>query len=119
MKFHAIIGDKTLEFTSQLAAARFYERKRQPITIELDDRPTAEMRRFFEGAVVPYVFYQSATAWKDFRECREALKLEFLPGWTRDMRGTQVKIPRSTIDLNKDNFRDFLGRVEVWTMDNG
>jgi hypothetical protein len=118
MKWSAIIGDRQIQFSSALAAEKFWEKKGTPVSIVEDDRPSAELRRFFEGAVVPYVFYQSATAWSNFRECREALKLEFLPGWTRDMRGVQVRTPRSTSELSKDGFRGFLGKIEVWMMDN-
>jgi hypothetical protein len=104
---------------SELAEHRFYELKGQSIIIDLDDRPSAEMRRYFEGAVVVSAFYQSVTAWQDFKECREALKLEFLPGWTRDLKGRQVQYPRSTSELSKEGFRGFLGRIEVWFLDCG
>lgn len=120
MKFRAIIGDKALQFGSALAEARFYELKGKPVTIEIDDRPSAEMRRFFEGGVVVACFYQHPrSGWTDFKECREALKLEFLPGFTKDMHGRQVKYPRSTSELSKEGFRGFLGRIEVWFMENG
>lgn len=114
MKFHAIIGDHALQFGSDLVERRFYELSGKPVLIELDERPTAEMRRFFEGAVVVSAFYQSAASWDDFKQCREALKLEFLPGWTRDLKGRQVKYPRSTIELSKEGFREFLARIEQW-----
>lgn len=114
MRWHAIIGRGELTFGSDLTAARFYEQEGKPVIIELDDRPSAEMRRFFEGAVVPYVFYQSGAAWSDFRECREALKLEFLPSWARDLHGDRVKVARSTADLSKAAFRRFLEEVLRW-----
>jgi len=114
MKWRAVIGKRDLIFGSELAAARFYEQQGKPVTIELDDRPSAEMRRFFEGAVVPYVFYQSGAAWSDFRECREALKLEFLPSWARDLRGNRVKLARSTTELSKAGFQRFLEDVLRW-----
>lgn len=119
MRFRAIIADKRLEFSSDLAEQRFYELKGTPVIIDLDDRPSAEMRRYFEGVVVVSAFYQSVTAWQDFKECREALKLEFLPGWTHNIKGQQVQYPRSTSELSKEGFRGFLGRIEVWFMDCG
>lgn len=119
MKWYAVIREHTIDFGSEIAARRFAEHSGKPIIIELDEKPSREMRRFFEGAVVPACFYQSATAWSDFRECREALKLEFLPGWTKSIKGVQVRTPRSTSGLSKESFRGFLGRIEVWFMDCG
>ena len=119
MKWRVLIGDKTLTFTSDLAKHKFFEHKGKHAIIEIDDKPSSQMRRFFEGAVVPYVFYQHpAAGWETFRDAREALKAEFLPAYAKSLKGDRVKIARSTASLSKAKFRIFVETVLRWLEEN-
>ncbi len=89
------------------------------VKVEVDETPTSEMRRFFEGAIVPYAFYQSDLAWEDFRETREALKLEFNFAYTLDLGGKRAKVAKSTTTLSKERFKRFLDEIEAWFRENG
>lgn len=120
MKFHAQIGDHTLTFASQHAKVKLFEHKGKNVIIEIDDKPNSKMRRFFEGAVVPYVFYQNQTAgWEDFRDAREALKVEFLPSYSKSIRGDRIRLSQSTTTLSKGKFSKFLETVTRWMEENG
>lgn len=123
MKTRVHIGDHTLTFTSDMARHAFFERnKGKHAYLVIDDQPSAQMRRYFEGAVVPAVFYQHPNSgWVDFGECREALKLEFLP--TRFVHGLtrarSMRVALSTADLSKERFRALLEQVTNWMVENG
>lgn len=120
MKFGAQIGERDLLFSSEMARQKFYELKGKYVEITVDDRPSSEMRRYFEGAVVPAIFWQlPAAGWTNLREARDAIKYEFLPAWTRDTKGLRVRIARNTSDLSKEAFRAFLDKVRIWMWDNG
>jgi len=122
MKYHAQITKEGngLTFSSAMAKAKFFEHKGAPVILEIDDAPTSEMRRFFEGAVVPYVFYQHPTSdWETFRDAREALKVEFLPVYTKTISGDRVKLSQSTAALSKAKFTAFLETVLRWMEQNG
>lgn len=99
----------------------FFERNEsKEATVEIEDTPTEQMRRYFEGAVVPAVYYQHPNSgWRDFGDTRNALKLEFLAAYTLDIRGLRVKMSKSTTDLSKDRFASFLSDIAVWLEDNG
>lgn len=116
MKSRVRVQKGELIFASETAKRMFFERSEgKEAHIEIDDAPTDQMRRYFEGAVVPAVYYQHPNSgWRDFGDAREALKLEFLPAYTLDMKGLRVKIAKSTTDLSKDRFSDFLANVAIW-----
>lgn len=118
MKARVEITATDIVFASELAKVIFLEHnKGKPAYLVIDDQPTTNMRRYFEGAVVPAVFYQQG-GWADFSECREALKLEFLPTWARILSGERLKIAKSTTSLSKAQFRAFLDQVVYWMIDN-
>lgn len=120
MKWQAQIGERELLFSSPITAAKFFELKGKFVEIAIDDKPSAKMRRFFEGGIIPAIFWQlPAAGWTNFRECRDAVKYEFLPAWTRDTRGVRVRIARNTSDLSKEAFRTFLDKVTHWMKENG
>lgn len=120
MKNHAKVGEHEIIFSSPLAKQVFFKRnKGKSILIEIDDAPTSEMRRFFEGCIVPVVFYaHPKSGWKDFSEARDALKLEFLGKEIRNMKGDKVKVIRSTADLSKEKFSEFVNTVIQWITEN-
>lgn len=103
-----------------MAKVKLFEHKGKHVVIELDDKPTSEMRRFFEGAVVPYVFYQHThSKWETFADAREALKVEFIPRYTRSINGKTLVSSRSTTELSKGKFTRFLETVLRWMEENG
>lgn len=120
MKFYAQIGENTLTFRSVMARVKFFEHKGKDVVMEIDDKPTSNMRRFFEGAVVPYTFYQHPdSGWETFRDAREALKVEFLPSYVKTIKGDKIKTARSTTGLSKARFTKFLETVLQWLEENG
>lgn len=119
MKFQARIQDGKLVFGSKITEQAFYEMNGMELTIETDDAPSNEVRRYFEGAVVPYVFYQHPQAgWKTFRDAREALKLEFLGAFIITLAGERVKSAISS-KVRNDRFKRFVTDVTNWMNENG
>lgn len=117
----AQIRNKQFVFSSFLAEAKFFElTEGREVIITIDDAPTANMRRFFEGAVVPSVFFQNPkSGWENFKDAREALKLEFCSGYTKDLWGNSTRYARSTTELSKKKFTEFLEGVTHWMEENG
>jgi hypothetical protein len=95
------------------------EGKRMKITV--DDQVTSNMRRFFEGAVVPFFALQNEIDGKklSFQDARETLKLEFNPKYVRKLNGKLEIIGGSTTNLNKEKFRLFLEKIISYMEENG
>lgn len=99
------------------------------IRISPEEPPTYSLRKFFEGAVVPYYFYQhNIGVYRDFRDARESLKLEFNPIWIINSKGERQQIGGSTLDKNKDWWNNefdknkpqgFLKKIETYFLQNG
>lgn len=121
MRVRASVKNGEILFSSPVAKRAFFERNNgKDAIIDIDDAPTANSRRYFEGALVPAVFYQHPkSGWIDFKDCREALKLEFLPGYTQTIGGVRAKIARSTTELNKTGFAALLETITRWMAENG
>lgn len=121
MKVWVRVQKGELVFTSELAKHVFFEKNEGANAfLVIDDTPTDNMRRYFEGAVVPAVYYQHPfSGWADFKDAREALKLEFLAGYTLDIRGQRSKYARSTTELSKARFTAFLEEIAAWLTENG
>lgn len=109
-----------VEFSSAMVGHKFFEMADgKDILISIDDKPTSNMRRYFEGAVVPAVFYQHPhSGWENFKDAREALKLEFLPNYTKSIKGRKVRYSRSTTELSKAGFTKFLDAITRWMIEN-
>lgn len=107
-------------FSSPQARRAFFDRNEgKDAIIDIDDAPTANSRRYFEGALVPAVYYQHPlSGWIDFGDCRDALKLEFLPTYTRDLRGNRTKVARSTTELSKEGFFKLIDVITRWLQEN-
>lgn len=121
MKTRAFVKNKEIRFGSLIAQQRFFENTEgKNIIISLDDAPTAEKRRFFEGCLVPVTFYtHKNTDWDSFVDAREALKLEFLPRKFRtDLAGKQFVIPRSTLELSNRKFGEMIESIVQWLTEN-
>lgn len=121
MRVRANIKNGEILFSSPQARRAFFERNEgKDAIIDIDDAPTTNSRRYFEGALVPAVFYQHPkSGWIDFKDCREALKLEFLPGYTHTLGGERAKIARSTTELNKTGFLALIETITRWMHENG
>lgn len=93
---------------------------RKYVRIEPQEPPTYNVRKFFEGAVTPYFFYQhNPGIFRDFRDARESLKLEFNPVWIVNAKGDRQMIGGSTQGRSKEWWFTFLGRVQDYFMQNG
>lgn len=121
MRARVKIKHGELIFSSGPAKRAFYERNEgKDAIIDIDDAPTANSRRYFEGAIVPAVYYQHPNSgWVDFGDAREALKLEFLPDYTRSLKGEKVRIAKSTAELSKEGFFRLLEVITRWLIEQG
>ena len=120
MKIRARIVNKGIVFSSDKAKAMLLEHNNTDIVIEVVDKPSLQMRRFFEGAVVPAVYYQHPeSGWETFKDCREALKLEFLPLYVTRITGGKERVSQNTGDLTKEKFRTFLDKIMRWLEEQG
>src|ERR1700749_576954 len=107
MKINAKVGNGEILFSSSLARSVFFNKhKGEDILIEIDKTPSKEIRKYFEGCLVPTVYYTHPFAgWHSFKDAREALKLEFLSEHIKDLRGRPQTVPRSTNELSRDAFK--------------
>lgn len=101
-----IMPDGSLSFgtdrTGYIMRERLKEHAGKYVKCELDVRETPEKRRFFEGAVAAYWFYQNPrSGWKTIAEARDNLKLRWNAKDTFDVDGTPVRIPLSTKISNR------------------
>jgi hypothetical protein len=121
MRVRGNVKNGEIHYSSPITRHRFLEAAEgKYVYIAIDDAPTANSRRYFEGALVPAVFYQHPNSgWEDFKECREALKLEFLPAYTRSVKGDRIKYARSTTELNKKAFVKLIEDISAWLEANG
>lgn len=120
MQIRARIIKGRIQFGSAFAEARFMGKNEGAyLIIQVDDEPTAQMRRFMEGAIVPYYFYQNPkSGWTNFKECREALKLAHNFTFVNDREGKSQRTALST-SMTKEKFKEFLGRIERDFQENG
>lgn len=107
-------------FSSDMARRAFFDRNDGKDGIfDIDDAPTASARRYFEGALVPAVYYQHPNSgWIDFGDAREALKIEFIPLYTRSLKGERLKLAKSTTDLTKAAFLKLIEDITHWLEEN-
>lgn len=97
----------------------FSQTEGKDLLIETDDAPSGEMRRYFEGAVVPAFFWLHPKAgWRSFKDARDAIKYEFLPAWGKDRLGNRIQFGLSTKDLSKRKWTEFLDKVTSYLREN-
>lgn len=122
MKVNGHIKDGKIVFSSKRSELKFLEENEgADIIIATDDGPTSGLRRYFEGCVVPIVFYTVIRSdWNTFKDAREAVKHAFLPVHAvATLRGFgSVKICPSTSDMSKKQFQAFVDSVCAWLLDN-
>lgn len=118
----ARITNQRLDFgTSKEKAKEFFAKNEGKVVRIIDtDKPSLNKRKFFEGAVVPYWFYQHPHAgWEDFSEARENIKLGFNVRYIRSRAGDLYAIPGNTGKMNREQFDQFLEKVSDGFMQNG
>lgn len=117
------VKDGDFVFSSPLARHRFMERAEgKEVRMDIHERPTNEMRKYFEGCLVPAFFYSHPdSGWDNFADAREALKLEFMPGvrQVRTLDGKMTRVSPSTTTLSKERFSRFVEAVVEWATENG
>lgn len=119
----ARIKDGSIDFGTTVnkeKAREFFKRKNgKTIRIECVDRPSLNKRRFFEGAVVPFWFYQHPlSGWVDREEARENLKLGYNNKYIHTRTGELIAVP-SSLSMTKDRFDVFMEKVQDGFMQNG
>lgn len=107
-----ILPDGNLSFGTERTDYLMREKLKQwsgrYVNCSVDVRETIEKRRFFEGAVVPYWFYQNPkSGWRTLAEARDNLKLRWNARDTFMADGSPVRIPISSKMSNK-RFADML-----------
>lgn len=113
-----------LVFSSLLTKIRFMgNAEGKDVSLVIDDKPTPRMRKFFEGCLVPaFYYFHPNSGWRDFKDAREALKLEFSPN-IRSVKlvldGSTVRVAPSTTEMSKERFNMLVEGVMDWMMDNG
>lgn len=119
----AFVKDGEIEFGSPLAKHRFLKlAEGHEIKLDILVKPTSEMRKYFEGCLVPAFYYMHPhSGWKTFADAREVLKLEFSPGVREltDREGNQVKVAPSTTELPKRRFTTFVEAITDWMRESG
>lgn len=122
MKIRAKAGKNKIYFPSPIAEQRFFEKYQgKDLFVEIDDSPSTEMRRYFEGCLIPIIFYAHPHSdWRDFKDAREAVKAEFLPVRTVESPRTKqkIKIVPSTAALSKRAFRALIDQITHWLIEN-
>lgn len=112
--------DKTLRFTSGLSENEFWKLSGKYGTFTINDKPSQNIIRFFEGAVVKAFFYQNPNSgWENLKDCREALKLEFNGMHVIGIDGKQKTVPRSMTDLNRDECNTFVETIIAYMVEQG
>lgn len=112
--------DGTLSFggprTEILVREKLKKWPRKYVNCEVDTRETVQKRRFFEGPVTHYWFFQNPRSkWKTFLEARENLKLRWNALNSYDADGTPVRIPQSTMMSNKKFGEMLMEMQQDWT----
>lgn len=117
------VKDGEFHFSSPLAKHRFMElAEGKEVGLSIQEKMTPEMRKYFEGCLVPAFFYlHPGSGWQSFADAREVLKLEFSPG-VRTVVGTdgkKVKVAPSTATLSRERFTQFVEQVTNWMIEQG
>ena len=119
--FKAKINDKAsvqgITLGSGFSYARFHDwalkYQGKYLKLELDEPISGNKRRFFEGAVVPYFFYQhSIGVFEDFKDARECLKREFNPVFVKRFNGSIETQGGSTSGKSDKWFAAFLEKIQ-------
>lgn len=105
--------------------ARFHrwlkENPGMKIMITPADEPSGQIRRFFEGAVVPYFALQHEIdgQFLTLAEARKMLRREFNPEYVKRLDGKVETTAGSTTELNKAAFQKFIDDIIEYMDENG
>lgn len=120
----ATVKNGEFVFPSPYTKARFLKlAEGKEVFLELREKPTDEMRRYFEGCLVPaFYYFHPRSGWRTFADARDVLKLEFAPG-TKTLRNPVSKefyrVAPSTSDMGKKRFGMFVESIVAWMIENG
>lgn len=91
------------------------------IMITPADEPSGQIRRFFEGALLPYfaLQHQIDGQFLTLAEARKMLKREFNPEYVRRLDGKVETSAGSTTGLNKAGFQKFVDDIIEYMDENG
>ncbi len=94
--------------------------ERKFLKIELVEPPVFSLKKFFEGPVVQYYFYQHGlkVPFRDFRDARESLKLLFNPIKIITSTGDVKTVPGSLSGKNAKFYDLFLKNIEKYFKEN-
>jgi len=121
MKFRAQIQNGSITFADEDRFSTWAGKNSGTRLLITDDEPiTGELRRFFEGAIVPFFGLTNKINGKaiPLDEAREILKAEFNAKYIRGLKGGMV-VGGSTAKLNKEQFREFVEKILRWFEQNG
>lgn len=121
MQSRARVTNGQIVFTSDYAETLFKQRAEgKDLIITVDESPSKEIRGFFEGAVIPFLYWQSLkSGWTNYAETREALLMEFLPKWVIDLKGQRQKSRVSSAALSRVAYKRLVNDVLNWMADQG
>lgn len=119
----AVVKDGEFHFDTPRTHALFMRANEgKEIKLEPIDKITPEIRKYFEGCLVPAFFYfHPHSHWKNFADAREAIKLEFGPGGRTisDIHGQPIKVAPSTSNMSNKRFALMVESLTQWFMENG
>lgn len=121
MKYHGKISEAGDLLLTPMQKQFLQKHAGKNAFLMIDDAPTGELRRFFEGCIVPVYFYSHPhSGWIDFADAREHLKINFLPSkQLKHLKHGMVVVPMSTNDLTKAQFSRFVNSVIDWMTEQG
>jgi hypothetical protein len=126
---YAYIKDGSFTFGSLASQerAKKWLKKHEGRKVRIQDELpiSGQMRRFFEGAVVPYFAYQHFIPSEvggyrrmSFKEAREALKLQFNPQYVTTIEGDR-KVTGGSTKMSKAKMEEMLELILHWSTENG
>ncbi len=122
-KLQATVQNGELIFSSPLTRERFFaSAEGKEVRLTIHEEPSRNLKKFFEGSIVPAFFYwHPNSGWADFKEAREALKLEFAPGirkiTLRD--GSKARVAPSMASLSRASYQMMVDSVVAWFIEQG
>lgn len=114
MKLHARIDEHgNPQLTDNQRA--FLLKQGKFVLIEPDNAPSTELRGFFHGAIIPFVYYQHPhSGWATFDDCYRAVMIEFRPLRTRTLKSGWCVEGDSSSGKSKAWFQRLVDDVLAW-----
>lgn len=122
MAIRTRVRESQIIFSSETARMNFFARANgKDVLLTIDERPSQEIRAYFEGCVVPAFYYwHPSSGWSTFSDAREVLKLQFLQSREiRTLDGKLITQTQSLADVGNERFKEFVTNVTEWMIENG